>query len=211
MTGLVSWLNLGRRLHRFSYAPPEPPLLGEEPPDFSDFEDGPLAQIPKSRREVYEVFGHPGVGKVDKAWRRENVREFHGKRAIPGIPRRFYFQIHKLAEPHLREALRRVALVEPDYTIDRAGCFNFRHMRHDPSRPLSYHAWAIAVDIDPKLNGIKRYKRGKKPELWGGEWMETWPKGFSENFVKAFESVGWFWGGRWQTFVDPMHWQLKVG
>lgn len=54
---------------------------------------------------------------------------------------------------------------------------------------LSTHSWAMAADIDPKQNGVGT--DGNIP---------TW-------VVEIFERWGFTWGGRWETYKDPMHFQ----
>lgn len=167
--------------------------------------DGPLERVPQTRREVYEVFGNPGVGSVDGAWQKANIVTI---RDLPGVPGKWYFETHRLIEPYLREGLRRARLACPDYQIVRAASFVFRHQRHDPKRPLSYHSWGIAADIDADLNFAKTYEVGSTPVPWGEEWKATWPKGLPKKFVEAMESVGFTWGGRWKGFVDAMHFEF---
>lgn len=165
--------------------------------------DGPLGDIPHSRRGVYEVFGNPGAGSVDSAWERRNMT----LASFPELERKLY--VHKLMEPYLREALRRCRFANVAGEIERIGCFNFRHQRHDPSRPLSYHAWGIAVDINPSKNRVVRFKAGEKPEPFSDEWRDIWPDGLSRELVEAFKSVGFSWGGDWKHFCDSHHFELK--
>jgi hypothetical protein len=113
--------------------------------------------------------------------------------------------MHKLFEPYLREALRRCRATNTLDEIVTMGCYNFRHQRHDKARPLSYHSWGIAVDINSLRNKAVNIAA---PRPWGPQWMEIWPLGVSEGLVAAFESVGFSWGGRWQSFPDPMHFEL---
>lgn len=182
--------------------------------------DGPLEKIPSNRAEVYRVFGDPGpVARPDKKWRKSNIIEV---RDLPGIPRKWYFKVHRLAEPYLREGLRRAASVS-DYIVKRAGGFVHRHVQHDPGRPLSLHAFGVAIDIDPGLNGAKRFPRGCVPEPWTDEWHLVWDDGVDRPFVEAMESVGFTWGGCWGksggdflarakaiSYVDPMHFELRL-
>jgi hypothetical protein len=175
---------------------------------------GPLDRLPRNRKEVYEIFGNPGSGTVDKKWKKENIRTY---RDLPGIPRKWYFQFHKLAEPNLREGLRRAQIAAPDYVITRAGGFVFRHIRHDSSRPLSKHSWGIAIDNNPKQNSAKYFRpRGTAPEMWGEEWLKIWPEGVTQAWVEAMQSAGFVWGGNWDgdetstdhTFIDNMHCEI---
>jgi len=199
------------RITRISSTPTEPPML-----TVASWEpwDGPLGQLPRTRADVYDVFGNPGVGKADRRWRRQNIIEV---RDMPGVPHKWYFQCHKLAEPYIREAFRRAQLSCPEYQIERAASFVFRHQRHDPARPLSMHSFGIAVDVDPSHNRSRYFKRGKGPELGTPEWYEAWPDGLPRRFVEAFQSVGFAWGGDWDedgtsldhTYLDPQHFELR--
>lgn len=166
---------------------------------------GTLETIPRNRAEVYKTFGNPGTGKADKKWVKSNIITV---RDLPGVPHKWYVQLHRLAEPYVREALRR-AKEASNYEIERFAGFVFRHQRHDSSRPLSYHSWGIAVDVNPNQNQAKTYsKLVLSPKPWTPGWREIWPNGVDEAFVTAFESVGFSWGGRWQSFRDPMHFEL---
>lgn len=177
---------------------------------------GPLAVIPRTRGDVYDTYGNPGVGKVDPKWERGNMVS---ARNLPGRWNKGSgkLYIHRLAEPYLREALRRAGLFQefncialrPLGYITRLGCFAFRHQRHDPARPLSYHSWGIAVDINSEDNEGKYIKH--PIECWSEGWQQLWPAGVPRELVRAFESVGWRWGGRWRGkdgFIDPMHFEL---
>ena len=94
----------------------------------------------------------------------------------------------------------------------------FRHQRHDPSRPLSIHSWGAAIDINPKDGRGRYFKRGITPPLWGNSWYDHWPNSLHQDFVEAFQSVGFRWGGDWDgdgqtddhTFIDPMHFELRI-
>lgn len=182
---------------------------GAAPPAKWPAFDGPLERVPQNRTEVYKIFGNPGTGAVDGAWEKTNILT---TRDMPGIPSKWYFQCHRLVEPYMREGLRRARLAAPDYTIARAASFVFRHQRHDPSRPLSYHSWGIAIDIDADINFAKQFASAAAvPKPWSPEWLQIWPGGVTQPFVEAMESVGFFWGGHWGKgggFCDPQHWEF---
>lgn len=163
-----------------------------------------LAQQPRDRAEATALFGDPGRGEVaDPAWRRASIVELHGGTAIPGLER-WYFQTHRLVEPFMRAAFAAANAAAPGY-ITRAASFVFRRVRHEPSAPLSYHSWGIAVDINSADNGGRYIKRPPAP--WSPAWLKLWPRGMPRGVVEAFEAQGFSWGGRWRGFSDPMHFE----
>lgn len=171
--------------------------------------DGPLKRVPTNRAEVYEIFGNPGAVRLDKAWKKKNIV----KLKLPDVKNNLW--VHKLAVPYFREAYRR-ALRVSNYKPEKAGTFNFRHIRHDPKRPLSMHSWGIAVDFDASKNWYKVYKRGEAPQIDTTEYKRQWPAGVDRAFVEAFRSCWFTWGSDWDndgrtddhSFLDPMHFEL---
>ena len=195
--GLLDFIgDIGAALTRPRTAPPAP---------------GQLTQ-----RDLVAIYGDPGIKRnaADPAWVKANIvtcRDVNGdKPSLPGVPARFYFQIHRLAEPYARAGLQAARDACPEYDIERAASFVFRHQRHDPARPLSRHSWGCAIDIDADRNSARQFAPGKTPKPWSPEWMAIWPDGMPELFVLGMEAHGWEWGGRWRGFVDPMHYQLAV-
>lgn len=167
---------------------------------------GPLAALPRNRTEAIAIFGDPGHGAdVDATWKHANIVTV---RDLPGVPHRWYFETHQRAEPYMREAFTRARAAAPTYTIERAASFVFRHQRHDVTRPLSFHSWGIAVDVDAPENAARTFADGHYPAPWGEGWTRCWPNGLPRAFVEAFESVGFAWGGRWHEYCDPMHFEL---
>jgi hypothetical protein len=168
--------------------------------------DGPLRRLPRNREDVYATFGDPGKAEPDPRWVKANIVTV---RDLPGVPSKWYFECHKLAEPYIREGFRRAAAAAPDYKIERAASFVFRHQRHDVRRPLSYHSFGMAVDVDPARNRSITFRRLEdQPKPFDAAWRKLYPQGLPQAFVEAFESVGFAWGGRWRLFVDPMHFEL---
>ncbi len=72
-----------------------------------------------------------------------------------------------------------------------------RHQLFNPSRPLSVHSWAMAIDFAARTNGF-----GAKPQL-------------DEEVARIFEFYGFAWGGRWRgprgktdySLTDGMHFE----
>lgn len=172
---------------------------------------------PPLLRDIVKVFGNPGTKqRPNKAWRKANIITV---RDLPGVPSKWFFKCHTLIEPALREGLRR-AEERSKYKIERAGCFVLRHIRHNPSNPLSLHSWGVAIDIDAKYNRARKFRKGSGPVPFTPAWRALWPYGVDKQFVEAMESAGFRWGGVWGKrgddfeerskrckYFDPMHFE----
>ncbi len=189
-----------------------------------EFNGDTLLEPPASREEVERVFGRPylvdydgkPLSRVDSKWEKKNIVICQGDAAMPGVPNHYHFPVHRLLEARMREAFRRAQVVCPGHRIAKAWAFNFRHIRHDFRRPLSLHCWC-AVDVNPDENSAVTFKRGKAPEHFSQAWYKVWPRGLPQEFVDAFLSLGFTWGGDWdrddkpdESFVDPMHFQFAT-
>ena len=74
----------------------------------------------------------------------------------------------------------------------------------------SFHAYGLAVDILPKSLGGKEtywlWVPKKKPEWWNISYNERYHP--PAAVVKAFETYGFIWGGKW-LFFDTMHFEYR--
>lgn len=191
-------------------------------PDFY----GPLDDIPDNRTEVYKTYGRAPKETENSNYPRAKMTVAEN---LPGTwnskPRLYMLEY---MEPYLREALRRCdELGVLDY-ITKMGCYNHRNINYNPAKPLSYHSWGAAVDIEGDYNKIKR---GNIPPPFSKQWIELYPDGIPYEMVLAFKSVGFTWGGDWNrssweslvknegvgydskgaiymSYTDPMHFQL---
>lgn len=174
---------------------------------------GGLEKIPVGLKERDEVYGQPilsvGAGnrfKVDRAFAK-NLGIVPAS-SFGNYSRRIY--MHRKAAPYFIEAMRRAAIRCPGWGPKRIGCFNPRRMRHssNPRVPFSDHTYGIAFDIDPSKNRAwsrKKYPNRPGPFEDGWEEYSDIPRGV----ILAFESIGFEWGGRWSSFIDPMHFSLR--
>jgi hypothetical protein len=160
----------------------------------------PVTILPTTPEELEMVYGKPGA--EDTKWYKQNIMEV---RDFPGVPMKWYVQVHRKAEPFFRAGLDRACRLSR-YRIKRVGGFNYR-LRTSGSGKLSIHASGAALDIDADTNKATRFQDGYNPGPWSPEWMDIWPRGLPKDFVLAMESAGLTWGGRFSTYVDPMHFQ----
>lgn len=93
-----------------------------------------------------------------------------------------------------------------DASMEANNSSGFNYRRAVGKRKLSQHSWGRAVDLNPVQNP---YLRGElvlppgaryEPGI-AGTLLADGP------VVRAFESRGWTWGGRWQTLKDWHHFE----
>lgn len=100
---------------------------------------------------------------------------------------------HRLMIPRLNAAMEAIQdaglarLIRPG---DYGGCYVPRFIDRDPSKPLSLHAFGLAVDLNVSTNGL-----GTAGNM-------------DPRIVEIFERLGFTWGGRWGR-PDPMHFELS--
>lgn len=75
------------------------------------------------------------------------------------------------------------------HTFD--GCFNIRLVRGSNTH-FSAHSYGLALDLNAGTNPM-------------GSKLRT---DFSPEFVAAFKSAGFYWGGEFHGRKDPMHWGI---
>lgn len=97
---------------------------------------------------------------------------------------------HRLIGSALKGALGELAARQLGHLVNTFdGCFMPRHMGWDPRRPLSRHAWGIAVDVNARQFP---YGSGARQEA---------------RLIAAFARHGFTWGGDWRK-PDPMHFEV---
>ncbi|MFP5297490.1 MAG: M15 family metallopeptidase [Actinomycetota bacterium] len=99
---------------------------------------------------------------------------------------------HRLMIPRLRGALEDVVeagLADEIRPNDYGGCYVPRFIDRDPGKPLSNHAFGLAVDFNVSTNQL-----GTRGDMHPG-------------IVEIFQRWGFTWGGYWSR-PDPMHFEL---
>ena len=142
-----------------------------------------------ARHGAIIIFGewrHEHLVEIDApAWLRSYLHYDNGQ---PKPVR--HITVHRLVAPHLEAVfaeLERRVLTALIHTWD--GCWVARHMRWNPSAPLSSHAWGVACDVNAARNEFGT-RGNQDPRL-----------------VEAFNHHGFSWGGRWHR-PDPMHFEF---
>ena len=106
-----------------------------------------------------------------------------------------------------------MALTATGYVPRSAWAYNFRQItgssypcKCSDTRGCSLHGYGIAIDIDPRENPYLRTRTFR--------WSDT---KFTPEQIAAVEAIRntkgeqvWFWGGRWTTIKDYMHFEANV-
>jgi len=112
-----------------------------------------------------------------------------------------------------RFPIRRIRLVEAygssddrSMAADNTSAFNCRGVAG--SGAWSEHAYGRAIDINPLEN--PEIRQGVVSPPGGSRYTNRskWKKGMihsGDKVVRAFEAVGWHWGGYWHSLKDYQH------
>ena len=115
---------------------------------------------------------------------------------IKGAPLNQKVDCHKKVKAALEAAFAEIAVEGlTNRILSWDGMFVPRHINRDTGKPLSRHTWGIAFDINAKFNPYKT-----KPAKPGTE-------GSVHELVPIFERHGFYWGGRFKSTPDGMHFE----
>lgn len=136
-----------------------------------------------------EPFAYTDLGDgmilIDRSW--------VGRRIVTAeVPVLGRVRCHEAMIPQLAGALTEIeerGLAHLLDTSDYGGCWVPRRIDWSPHRPLSNHAWGLAIDINVSTNQL-----GRTPLL-------------DRRIVDVFERWGFGWGGDWSR-PDGMHFEL---
>ncbi len=107
-------------------------------------------------------------------------------------------QVHERALPHFAAVFDALQAAGLGNRILSCETLCERHIGRDPDRPLSRHTWGIAMDINSAQNPL------------GKTGVPAGQAGSVQELVRYFEAFGFAWGGRFQSAVDPMHFELAL-
>lgn len=143
-----------------------------------------------SARDFFEPFSYidhgDGMISIDRGWVSRNIVSAR----VPIFTGEVV--CHRQMVVQLRGALQEVVNSGLAHLIDPSqygGCWVPRHIDWRPDRPLSMHAWGLAVDINVSTNQL-----GQPPQM-------------DPRIVEIFDRWGFVWGGRWRR-PDGMHFEI---
>lgn len=147
------------------------------------------ARVVSTGRVQFEPFGYTSLGDglivIDPDWVRRWI-------VVVDLPRVGPTRVHRMMAPQLLAAMEQI---EAEGLIDHfkpeqfGGGWVPRHIDWNPRKPLSMHAWGLAVDFNTRDNWL-----GQTPVM-------------DRRIVEIFESWGFEWGGHWSR-PDGMHFEL---
>lgn len=114
-----------------------------------------------------------------------------------------YISVHQSLAADVQRVFQKAQ--DEGFKIYEAAGYSYRVMNNGGSGNLSHHSYGVAIDINVNEN----YSR-KGTTIYAGSFWNPAKSEFSIPadgvLVKAFESIGWKWGGNWSgNYQDYMH------
>ena len=142
----------------------------------------------------------------EESWEHVKQINFLGHRVL--VHYTILTNLSLVEEQILRTAKTNAVVQQWVSGIKNVESWSWRNIASTQSR--SFHAYGAAVDILPKsLGGLATYW------LWTSQYTpDWWAVPYSKRFhppdevIKAFESFGFIWGGKWRYF-DTMHFEYR--
>lgn len=103
---------------------------------------------------------------------------------------------------------------ERSLDADNTAAFNCRYAVAPGQKRWSVHAYGLAVDVNPVENPY--LEGGRVHPRAGRAYLDRsrYRRGMAVRggvLVRAFDSVGWLWGGRWTGSPDYQHFSATGG
>jgi len=117
-------------------------------------------------------------------------------------------ELSLVEEKILRESKTNPAVTAWINNLSKIESWNWRNIASSQSR--SFHAYGAAIDLLPKsIVGLETYwlwTAAKIPEWWNVPYTRRFHP--PNEVIKAFESFGFVWGGKWR-YYDTMHFEYR--
>ena len=180
------------------------PPTAEESAGIKEQEALRRARPPKRSQHFYDALWR--TRNRDEAW--EHVKQIFFLGHKVQVHYSILSQLSLVEEKILREAKTNAAVKQWIGNLKSIEGWGWRNISATQSR--SFHAYGAAVDLLPKsLGGLETYW------LWTARSIsEWWTVPYTrrlhppDEVIKAFESFGFVWGGKWVVY-DTMHFEYR--
>jgi hypothetical protein len=193
--------------------------FAQAPPFQSSTERVTRSDLPSSWRPGCPV-GPASLRRVRLSYwgfdRRAHPGTLGGHVAVAGDVRRVFARLYSARFP-----IRRMRVVDVyggsdrrSMAADNTSAFNCRYAMAPGPRRWSAHAYGKAIDVNPVENP---YVSGGRVSPPAGEAFRNRSRvraGMAVTggvLVRAFDSIGWSWGGRWRGTPDYQHFSATGG
>jgi hypothetical protein len=139
--------------------------------------------------------GNPENIEVSDEWYKENIIRVASD-AITKCLDVSSIRVHKRVADQFLGVFEDIVKAGLDELISTYGGTYSARLQRGSKTKLSSHAWATAIDINMKQNGL-----GKKPAAKGED-------GSVVELAPIFEKWGFYWGGNFKRRPDGMHFEV---
>lgn len=186
------------------YNPPLPEFSPEEKERVNnrleDRESNPVSRHAHFYSQLYRIHDK------ESAWAMMKTTHFLSNKLM--IHRDLLEDLARVEEQLQKAMVHDVELKNYVESIALVSAYNWRFIAG--TKTLSNHSYGIAIDFVPRdYQGKHAYWRWFKEEF--PEWYSLpWEMRYlpPESFVKAFETEGFIWGGKW-FFFDGIHFEYR--
>jgi hypothetical protein len=176
----------------------------EEAERFRDFALRRQANPPKRSQHFYDALWRARTR--DESYERVKTIRFLGRQVL--VHYTIMEELALVEERILKEAREDPVVRQWIADLDSLSGWNWRSISGTRSR--SFHAYGAALDLLPaSQGGLQTYwlwTAEKNPQWWTVPYEKRLHP--PEKVIKAFESQGFIWGGKW-LFFDTMHFEYR--
>ncbi|MCL2293282.1 MAG: M15 family metallopeptidase, partial [Spirochaetes bacterium] len=167
----------------------------------------PQAPAQPARRPQYFHEALFGISNRNQAWAQQVQIQFLGHPLT--IHSRIAHKVSLIEEIIMDESKTNPAVRQWKNSLGTVAGWSWRNISSSGNRSL--HSYGIAIDLLPRnLGGLATYWAWTS--RYNSQW---WNIPFSQRYhppvevIRAFESFGFFWGGKWLNHFDTMHFEYR--